>query len=312
MSRFIAKRFLLMIPIVFIVTFVIYSILNSNTDSILYGIAGLNANQEVIDALRADMGLDKPLLIRFFDYVKDIVIYQDFGRSWSTNRLVWDDIIKKLPVSLKLDFYAMLVATLIGLPLGIISAVKQYSVLDRICTVTSMFISAVPAFWLSMMLVLIFAVTWEIFPTSGVDTAISWVLPSFGLGLPYAAQMMRYTRTAVLETIRQEYVDTARSKGVPERIVIMKHALKNAMLPVITVLCSNFGALIGGAVVTETLFALPGLGSFMMTGINSRDVPVVCGCIVILSLLYSTMILISDLLHALIDPRIKARYSKKG
>jgi len=311
MSRYVLRRFLLMIPIVLIVTMIIFCILNTNTDSILYSIAGLNAKQEVIDQLAAEMGLDQPLIVRFFQYIGDIIFRQDFGRSYITNRPVWGDIVSKLPVSLRVSFNAMLVSVAIGVPLGIISAVKQYSVLDRVCTVTSMFISAVPAFWLSMMLVLAFSVTLRWFPTSGLDSWKGYILPAFGLGLPYAAQQMRYTRTAVLETIRQEYIDTARSKGVPERKVIIKHALKNAMLPVITVVGTNFGGLIGGAVVTETLFALPGIGSYMMSGINSRDVPIVCGSIVILSLLYSIVILLIDLLHALIDPRVKARYAKK-
>lgn len=311
MSRYVIRRVLLMIPIVLIVTFAIFCILNSDTSSILYGIAGADAKDEVIAQLSKELGFDRPMIVRYFDYICDIVLRQDFGRSYTYNRPVWGDIVSKLPISLRISFNGMLVATVIGVPLGILSAVKQYSVLDRITTITSMFLSAVPAFWLSMMLVLLFAVTWRVLPTSGISDWTGWVLPAIGLGLPYAAQQMRYTRTSVLETIRQEYVDTARSKGVPERKVIMKHAVKNALLPVITVTGTNFGGLIGGAVVTETLFAIPGIGSYMMSGINSRDVPVVCGSIVVLSLIYSIVILIIDLLYALVDPRIKARYAKK-
>jgi len=311
MIRYILKRVLLMIPIVVVVTMLIYCILNSNTDSILYSIAGLEASEEIINELKVEMGFDKPVIVRYFKYLYNVVFHQDFGHSYIGNRPVWDDIISKLPVSIRVSFNAMLVSTLIGIPIGIISAVKQYSILDRVCLVVSTFISSVPAFWLSMMLILCFAVTFRLLPTSGIDTQLGYILPAFGLGLPYAASQMRYTRTAVLETIRQEYVDTARSKGVPEQKVIMKHALKNAMLPVITVVGTNFGALIGGSVVTETLFALPGIGSYMMAGINSRDVPIVCGTIIVQATIFSVVVLLVDLLHAAIDPRIKARYAKK-
>ena len=311
MIRYVLKRLLLMIPVVLIVTFVIFAILNSNVDSILYSVAGLDAKEEVIAKVAKDLGLDKPLIVRYFKYIGDIVLHQDFGRSYIQKRLVWGDIVAKLPVSLRVSFNGMLVATIIGVPLGILSAVKQYSFLDKVATVSSMFLSAVPAFWLSMMLVLLFSVTWRLLPTSGIDSWVGYILPAIGLGLPYAAQQLRYTRTSVLDAIRQEYVDTARSKGVPERKVITKHVVKNSLLPIITVTGTPFGGLIGGAVVTETLFALPGIGSYMMSGINSRDVPVVCGSIVVLSLLYSIVILVIDLLYALIDPRIKARYAKK-
>ena len=311
MGRYVLKRILLMIPIIIVVTMLIYCILNTNTDSILYSIAGLEAEQEVINQLKAELGFDKPLFVRYFKYLYNVVVHQDFGTSYIGNRPVFDDIVGKLPVSIRVAFNAMLVSTLIGIPVGIISAVKQYSVLDRVCLVLSTLVSAVPAFWLSMMLILCFAVILRLLPTSGVDSPLSYILPAFGLGLPYAASQMRYTRTAVLETIRQGYVDTARSKGVPEQKVIMKHALKNAMLPVITVVGTNFGALIGGSVVTETLFALPGIGSYMIAGINSRDVPIVCGTIIVTSVIFSVVVLLVDLLHAAIDPRIKARYAKK-
>ncbi len=312
MGKYILKRLLLMIPIVLIVTFIVFFILNLNSNSIVYTIVGNHATPEIIEEAIHKYGLDKPILVRFYNYMKNIIIYQDFGKSYNFGRPVWDDIVAKVPVSMIVAFNGMLVAALIGIPVGILSAVKQYSMLDRICTTVSMFMAAIPAFWLCMMLVLFFSVTLRIFPTSGNDTWLHYVLPAFGLGLPYAAQEMRYTRTAVLETIRQEYVDTARSKGVPEKKVVWKHALKNAMLPVITVTGANFGGLIGGAVVTETLFVLPGLGSFLMQGINKRDVPMVCGSIFVLSLLYSVIMLCIDLLHALIDPRVKARYAKKG
>jgi|LSQX01.1.fsa_nt_gb peptide/nickel transport system permease protein len=312
MGRFVIKRLLMMIPIVLAVTFIIFFIMDFSSSNIAYLILGAdNATDEAVAKLNASLGLDKPLLYRYGKYIYDIVVNHSLGNSYTWNRPVWDDVMAKLPVSVIVSFNGMLVATLIGLPVGIFSAVKQYSATDKVATVSSLFISAIPGFWLAMMLMLLFSLKLRLLPTSGIANGLGYILPAFSLGIPYAAIQLRYTRSSMLETIRQEFVDTARSKGVPERVVIWKHALKNALLPVITVTGTNFGGLIGGAVVTETIFALPGVGYFMMTGINSRDIPIVCGCVVVLATLYSLVMLLIDLMHAMIDPRIKARYAQR-
>jgi peptide/nickel transport system permease protein len=173
-----------------------------------------------------------------------------------------------------------------------------------------LFFAAIPTFWLGMMLMLILSLKFPIFPATGVTTWKGYILPSLSLGLPFAAQQLRFARSSMLETIRQDYIRTARAKGAPENVVIWKHALKNALMPIITIIGINFGLILGGAVATETLFSIPGLGSMVVTGIKMKDIPMVMGGIIVLSIFCSLIMLIVDLLYALIDPRIKAKYSK--
>jgi peptide/nickel transport system permease protein len=203
-----------------------------------------------------------------------------------------------------------LFASVIGIPIGVLSAVKQYSLLDTVPTVISLFMAALPGFWLGMMMMYFFSLKLGWLPSNGVGSWQHFILPVVSLGLPYAAQELRFTRSSMLETIRQDYVRTARAKGANERLVIWKHALKNALLPVITVTGGNFGVLLGGAVVTESLFNIPGLGSLIITSIKIKDVPTVMGATLILAFIFSLILLGVDLLYAAVDPRIKAKYSK--
>lgn len=310
MGRYILRRILLMIPIVLSVTFVVFFVMNLKSDDIPYMILGPEAKDEQVQALKEELGLDKPLLVRYFMYIRDIVVYQDFGTSYKWNRPVWDDVVTKLPISIKISFFGILIAVAMGVPLGILAGANHNKPIDRVINVFASIISSVPAIWLLMLLMLVLSLKLRLLPSSGIETWKGYVIPCLGLGISYAAGELRYTRTMLLETVRQNYVDTARAKGVPERVVITKHALKNALLPVITLTGSHFGGLIGGAVVCDTMFAMQGLGSFMMSGINNRDTPIACGCIVVLSVVFSLVMLLVDILHALIDPRIKARYAK--
>lgn len=311
MARYVIKRLLLVIPIVLAVTFLIFFIMELTPGNPATIILGPGATEEAIAALTEELGFDEPFFYRYLKYVYDIVVHQDMGDSYMWGKPVWNDIVSRLPVTIMISLNAMVVATLIGVPIGVISAVKQYSFLDQASTVISLFFSAVPAFWLAMMMIYLFSLVLGLLPSSGVTSWQSFIMPAFSLGIPYAAVVLRYTRSSMLETIRQDYVDTARAKGITEKKVIWKHALKNAILPVITVVGTTFGGLIGGAVVTETIYAMPGLGSFMVSSIKNKDIPVVCGCVVVLSTLYCLIILGVDLLHAFVDPRIKARYSQK-
>jgi peptide/nickel transport system permease protein len=188
--------------------------------------------------------------------------------------------------------------------------VKQYSIADTLSTITSLFLAAIPMFWLGMMVILVFALYLNWLPSNGVDSWDSFVLPTFTLSMPAAAMMLRMSRSTMLETIRQDYIRTARAKGAPERQVIFKHALKNALLPVVTVLGMNFGFLLGGAVVIETIFSIPGLGTMVLEGIRSKDVPIVMGSTLFLATIFSLVMLLLDVAYAFIDPRIKARFSR--
>lgn len=299
-----------MIPIVLSVTFIIFFIMELTPGNPATIILGPQATTEQIAELNSKLGFDKPFFYRFLKYVYNIVAHQDMGNSYLWGRPVWDDIVSRLPVTILISFNAMFVATLIGVPIGVISAVKQYSALDQTTTATALLFSAVPSFWLAMMLIYFFTLVLGLLPSSGTDTWQCYVMPAISLGIPYAAMELRYTRSSMLETIRQDYIDTARAKGVPERLAIWKHAFKNALLTVITITGTNFGGLIGGAIVTETIYAMSGIGSLMVLGIKGKDIPIVCGCVVVISTIYCLVILLIDLLHAMVDPRVKARYSK--
>ena len=244
--------------------------------------------------------------------MKSAFLHFDFGSSYMTKQPIASTLLGKIPISLRVAFNAIFCAAIIGIPIGVLSAVKQYSLLDTLPTAFSIFLASVPAFWLGLMLMLLFSVKLGWFPTTGVETWKGYILPMFTLGLPYAAQQMRFTRSSMLETIRQDYIRTARSKGQTERAIIWKHAMKNALMPVITIIGVNFGALLGGAVVTETLFSIPGLGSYIVNGIKQKDLPVVMGGTICLAILFSFVMLAVDLLYALVDPRIKAKYAKGG
>ena len=311
MFRYILKRLLLMIPIVLGVSLIIFTILAITPGDPGSIILGSGASQAEIDALNHELGYDLPFFVRYFNYMKDAVRL-DFGTSYITKQSIAQTLLIKAPISLRVAFNAILCAAILGIPIGVLSAVKQYSLLDTLPTSISIFLAAVPAFWLGLMLMLLFSVKLGWFPTSGVESWKGYVLPMLTLGLPYAAQQMRFTRSSMLETIRQDYIRTARAKGQTERAIIWGHAMKNALMPVITIIGVNFGALLGGAVVTETLFTIPGLGSYIVTGIKQKDLPVVMGGTIVLAILFSFVMLAVDLLYALVDPRIKAKYAKGG
>lgn len=307
MYKYVLKRLGLMIPIVLGVSFVIFSIMALTPGDPATSILGADATKEAIDQLNHELGYDQPFFKRYFDYMWDAV-HLDLGKSYTTTLPVADEILSKLPISWAVAFNAILCAALIGIPIGIISAVKQYSLWDTMPTFIAMFLASAPAFWLGMMLMLFFSLKLKWLPTGGIASWKSYVLPMLSLGLPYAAQQLRFTRSSMLETVRQDYVRTARAKGAAERTVIWKHALKNALLPVITVMGVNFGALLGGAIVTETLFSIPGIGTFIVNGIYAKDVPVVMGGTICLAIMFSFIMLAVDLLYAFVDPRIKAKY----
>ena len=199
---------------------------------------------------------------------------------------------------------------LLGVPLGILSAVKQYSFLDVLNSVVAMFLSAITAFWLGLLSILLFALKLRLLPSDGADTASAFILPIVTLALPGAAELLRLTRSTMLEIIRQDYIRTARAKGASERIVIWRHALRNATLPIITVAGMYFGSLLGGSVITESVFSMPGVGSLTITAIRSKDIPQVMACVLLMAALFCLIMLLVDLLYAFLDPRIRARYTK--
>ena len=309
MGKYIIKRILLVIPTVLAVVFVMYFIMDLLPSDPGTLILGERATQEKIDALNEELGYNDPFLTRYVRYIADAV-RGDLGTSWSSGRSVFEEVAERFPVTARVAIGAILIALIIGLPLGIISAVKQYSLVDIVGTTFAMILSSIPAFWLGMMLIIVFALKLGILPSFGADSWRHFILPCFASASGLIATQLRMGRTSMLESIRMDYIRTARAKGQKEWYVVTNHALKNALLPIITVTGMDFGYMLGGAVVIETVFSLPGMGTLIIEAIRSKDIPVVLGAMVILVVCFTLVMLIVDLLYASVDPRIKARYVK--
>lgn len=304
------KRILLMIPILLGVIFLIFTLMYFTPGSPGQTLAGPDAEQVIIDQINHDLGFDQPFLIRFFNYVKGIVTRFDFGTSYFTQKPVLPELIPRFKRTLILAFTSMVATAIIGMAIGVLSAVKQYTLVDYASTTISMFFSSMPSFWVGMMLLLWVAMRNSWFPINGVDSWRGYILPSAAMTICSAAPLLRLTRSTMLETIRSDYIRTARAKGAKNNRVIWKHAFKNALLPVVTVIGNNFRAQLGGSVIIETVFVIPGLGSYLVTSIRNKDVPSVMGCTLFMAALFLVVILIVDILYAYIDPRVKARYTK--
>jgi peptide/nickel transport system permease protein len=270
---------------------------------------GQTASEAAVEQLNEQLGYNNPFPVRFGSYIINI-LRGDFGASYRTGRPVFEDVFNRFPVTLRLSVLAILITVAVGLPVGIYSAVKQYSALDYTFTITAMFFSAFPVFWFGLMMILFFSLKLGWLPSNGADTWKHYILPVITLSLPYLAIILRMTRSTVLETIRQDYIRTARAKGVPESRVIMRHALKNALLPIITLIGMTFGLLLGGAVLTESVFSIPGLGTLIVNAIRMKDIPQVMAAVIFLSTMFCAIMLLVDILYALVDPRIKAIYKK--
>jgi len=310
MIKYVVRRLLLLIPILIGVAFIIFTIMELTPGDPAIRILGIEAPQAALEQLREQLGLNRPFFERFFDYIFKIVTHLDFGMSWRTKNPVFVDILPRIPVSATLAFLGIVFATLLGIPLGVLSAVKQYSPSDNILRVLSTILVAVPTFWLAMLLILLFASYLAWLPSGGVASWKSYILPVITCGGPYGCAILRMTRSTMLEEIRQDYVRTARAKGVPDKIITYKHALKNALLPVVTTIGQNFGAILGGSVVAESVFSLPGIGSLIILGIKSKDTPTVIASVLLIAFFFAIIMLAVDLVYAFIDPRIKAKYSK--
>ena len=308
MLKFIGKRLLWMIPIAIGVSLIVFALISLVPGDPASTILGPSADQAQIDALNTKLGFYDPFWVRYFRYMGG-VIRLDFGESYVTKIPVIQELRSKIVISVIVAFSSIAGSLLIGVPLGILSAVKQYSLLDVFPTSMAMVLAAAPSFWVGLMLILVFSLKLGWLPSFGVEKAGWFVLPMLTLTAVYGATMLRFTRSSMLETVRQDYIRTVRAKGAAERVVIWRHALKNALLPVITAAGNTFGALLGGAIVTETLFSLPGLGTFVVNGIKQRDIPVVMGGTITLSILFSFVVLAVDLIYAFVDPRVKAKYT---
>ena len=307
MYKYICKRILMMIPVIIGVSLLVFLVLKMTPGDPARVVAGSEADEATVEQIREELGLNKPVLQQYVDYMLAL-LHGDMGTSYTTRKPVADEILARMPTTFILAFAGVFVAVLIGIPLGIISATKQYSVLDYISTLLALGGVAMPNFWLGLMLILLFSLKLGWLPSGGGDSWTSYVLPAITLGVGATASFMRTTRSSMLEVIRQDYIRTARAKGAGEGRVVMHHALRNAMIPVITVIGLQIGTLLGGAVVNETVFSLPGLGTLMINAINQKNEPVVLGCLITFAIIFSLVNLLIDILYAFIDHRIKSQY----
>jgi peptide/nickel transport system permease protein len=310
MHIYILKRLLFLIPTILGVTFIIFAIMNVTPGDPGRAFLGVNASQADIDAYNRQIGYDLPLLRKYANYVKNIVTEGDFGTSYFTKQKVFKEIWPRYVLTVKLSLMGVALAALIGVPLGILAAVRQYSLLDTIPSLISFFIAAIPGFVFGMLLLYFFALKLNLLPSYGASSIAHYIMPVLAIAIPPAAQNMRFTKSSMLESVRQDYVRTARAKGLPERTVIWKHALKNALLPVVTQIGLSLGLLICGAVVIEKLFSLPGIGSLIVDRIAFKDEPVIIAGTILISVCFTIVMLFVDLIYAYIDPRIRAKYAR--
>ena len=301
--KYALKRILMLIPVIISVTFILFLILSLAPGDVARMVLGQDATEEQVAALNHEMGLDRPLLIRYLRYMRD-ALRLDFGRSWTGNFDVLAEFSHRLPYTLLVSFLAIVFATGVGIPLGIASAIKQYSLLDYGSTFMVMLLFSMPAFWLGTMCQLLFCLTLHWLPVSGITSWRHFILPPLILGANTLASMIRMSRTSMLDVVRMDYIRTARAKGGSRRYVTRHHAIRNSLIPVVTQIGISFAGTIGGAVVTENIFAIPGIGTLLINAVKSRDVPVVMGTVIFITIIVGVINLIVDLICAIVDPRI--------
>jgi peptide/nickel transport system permease protein len=297
----------MMIPIVLGVTLIIFYMTYITPGDPAVMILGEAAPPEALEALREELGLLDPFFVRYANFVVNM-LQGDLGVSYVTRRGVTEEIMARFPTTLRLAFFGTIFSVVMGVPLGILSATKQYSIFDNAATTIGLMGVSIPNFWLGMMLIILLSLNLGWLPPSGVATPTAWILPIITIGTGSAAMVMRITRSSMLEVIRQDYISTARAKGQKESVIIWKHALRNALIPVVTAIGLDFGFLLGGAVLTETIYAIPGLGRYMVDSIRMRDFSIIHGGVLFMAILFTLVNLAVDILYAYIDPRVKSQY----
>lgn len=310
MLRYIGKRILWMIPVLLGVLLIVFGLSEIAPGDPVDQIVGFDATEEIKEAKREELGLNRPFLVRYVDYVKNLVLHGDLGTSYSSGRPVFKEIMQKYPNTVKLAFFAVAVALVIGIPLGVISAVKQYTFIDNASMVFALFGVSVPQFWFALMMMLIFAVKLKWLPASSATSGpIGMIMPVAMVGIANVGNIARTTRSSMLEVIRQDYIRTARAKGQKESKVVFKHALQNALIPVVANVGNSMASSLGGAVVAEQIFSVDGVGRYMLSAIDGRNWPSVCGGLVILAITFSVVMLCVDLIYTVVDPRLKDEFN---
>jgi len=305
--KYILKRIALLVPVVLSVMIILFTILYFTPGDPARIVLGQDVTAEAIAAFRSERGLDDPYLVQLGRYIYRAVVHADLGYSYVMRSSVSSELSSRIPVTIKLAFWAVAFSTLLGIPLGIICAVKQYSLLDSVTTLLTLLGVSMPTFWTGLLLILAFSVHLGWFPSMGFSSVNEMVLPIVTLSGSAIALIARITRSSMLEVIKSDYIRTARAKGQKESIVIFRHALPNAMIPILTIIGMQFGMLLGGSIITEAVFSISGVGRLMLDAINMRDYPIIQGGVLFISIAFCIINLVVDLLYAFIDPRIHVR-----
>ncbi|MBI3490467.1 MAG: ABC transporter permease [Acidobacteria bacterium] len=304
MTHFLVRRLLLTIPVLLGVTTLVFSLIHLVPGDPVQAMLGESAAPQDVAELRGRLGLDRPLYAQYGAFLKGVVT-GNWGTSLRTNQAVTSAIAERMPATVELAAVAMAVAMLVAIPLGIIAAVNAGSSVDHVATTVALVGISVPGFWLGPLLAIVFSVVLGWLPVSGRGTLAHLVLPAITLGAPLAAVLARVTRASVVEELRELYVLVARARGVSHARAVVRHAFRNSLIPVVTVLGLQFGAVLTGAVITETIFSWPGVGRLLIQSISFRDYPLVQGCILLIAVTYVAMNLLTDLMYGLVDPRIR-------
>ena len=298
------KRILQVIPVLLIISFICFMMIRLVPGDPVANMLGVNASKEAIAAQRAELGLDKPLLTQYGDFLVK-ALQGDLGKSITTRRRVIDEIAQRYPATLKLALGATVFAAVVGITFGVLSAVKQNKLTDNVIMVFSLLSVSTPSFFLALVMMLLFSIHLGWLPSMGLRTPLHYVLPIITLGMQSVGLIARTTRSSMLEVLRQDYIRTSRSRGISQAVIVMRHAFKNALIPVVTVVGLRFGGLLAGSMLVEAVFSVPGIGRFMVDGVLKRDYPVVQGTVLVLATTFVLVNLAVDLIYALIDPRIK-------
>lgn len=312
MKKYVIKRILWMIPVALGVAILIFTILYFTPGDPAVMILGSSATMEDRLVLRTQMGLEDPYIVQLARFLKQTFLEFNLGTSYFTGKPVAEEILLRFPNTFILALGSMVLSCLIGIPLGITAAVNQNRLGDRVSMIVALIGISMPPFWVGLLLVLCFSLNLGWLPPSGIGTWQHFILPIIAVSLGGIANLARLVRSSMLDVIRADYVTTARAKGVTRNKSVWLHALPNALIPVITQVGTSFGKTLGGTIVIETVFGIPGIGNYMLSGVNNRDYPIVQGCVVFLALAFSVVVLLVDVIYAYVDPRIKAQYEKKN
>ncbi|MFD1204809.1 MULTISPECIES: ABC transporter permease [Sporosarcina] len=303
MLKFLLKRLLEFIPVLLIISFIVFSLVFVAGNPVALMLPE-DASQEDIERLTAALGLDQPFIVQYGKYMLGL-LQGDFGNSFRYNTEALPLVLERLPATLELAAAAMLIAIIISIPFGIWSATKKNTSMDLLATGGAVLGKAMPNFWLGIMLILLFSVTLGWFPVSGRGTVAHLILPAITLGTGIAAEMTRLIRSSMVEILSQDYVRTAKSKGIRDFFVVYKHAFRNSLIPVVTITALQTSTLVGGALITETVFSWPGLGQLLIQAVNTRDMAIVQASVFIIAILVILMNLLADVIYRILDPRIK-------